>query len=59
MQENMYELKTEKFAIEFNKIRRYDLFEDFVSIRYEKESFFFTIVKNDVSTKSSVSQKSI
>ena len=41
--------KIEKFAIEFNKIRRYDLFEDFVSIRYEKELFFFTIVKNDVS----------
>lgn len=41
--------KIRSFEIDFNKIKRYDLYEDFVHISYEDKKFLFTIIKNDVS----------
>ena len=42
--------KIRSFEIEYNKIKRYDLYEDFVRISYDNKMFMYTIIKNDVST---------
>jgi hypothetical protein len=45
----MNKFKINTFEIEYNKIKRYDLYEDFVYISYDDKRFMYTIIENDVS----------
>ena len=45
----MNKFRINTFEIEYNKIKRYDLYEDFVYISYDDKRFMYTIIENDVS----------
>lgn len=44
---NSFKIRT--IEIEYSKIKRYDLYEDFISISYNHQIFMYTIIENDVS----------
>ena len=44
---NSFKIRT--IEIEYSKIKRYDLYEDFISISYNHQICMYTIIENDVS----------